>query len=104
MWSLQKTHAIQCTVCGTHLAAHAEACPECTYPVMTKMQDPLSEQESSLAAVKECRLLQILGIGVASGGLIAAIADSPLAAGISITIGLATYLTGLLGIWWNRDD
>jgi hypothetical protein len=64
----------------------------------------MADPEGTQANMREYRLLQLLGIGVIGGGIVAAIADSPLAAAVSITIGIATYLTGLLGAWWNRSD
>lgn len=58
--------------------------------------------EAEHATMKEYRLIQVLGALVIVAGIIAAIADSPIAAAVSITIGAGTYLTGLLGSWWNR--
>jgi len=52
----------------------------------------------------EYKLIQLLGAVVLLVGIIAALADSPVAATISITIGMATYMSGLLGSWWNSGD
>lgn len=56
------------------------------------------------AALLEYKLIQLLGGVVAAAGIIAAFADSPIAATVAITIGSATYMTGLLGSWWNSGD
>ena len=52
----------------------------------------------------EYKLIRILGTVVAVAGIGAAMADSPIGATVAIVIGGGTYLTGLLGAWWNRRD
>lgn len=105
MWNSKQTAAVVvCTACGAPLAPQAEACSECSYPAVAPAPTNADELEGLQANLKEYKLLQVLGIGVAGGGLIAAAAESPLAAAFSITIGLLTYLTGLFGTWWNRSD
>jgi hypothetical protein len=52
----------------------------------------------------EYKLIRMLGTVVAVAGVGAAMADSPIGATVAIVIGGATYLTGLLGAWWNRRD
>lgn len=56
------------------------------------------------STLKEYRLIQLLGATVAGVGMAAWFADSPLAAAVAITIGLGTYMVGLLGAWWNTGD
>lgn len=106
MWNRKQTAAVvvQCTACSAQLAPQAEACPDCGYPAVVPPLNKTDELEGLQANLKEYKLLQVLGIGVAGGGLIAAAAESPLAAAVSIAIGLMTYLTGLFGTWWNRSD
>lgn len=103
MWNKVKTSPISCTECRVRLPAHAEACPECGYPVTGRAHHELFDAaEVDHATLKEYKLIQLLGAIVIAAGIIAAIADSPIAAAVSITIGGGTYLTGLLGSWWNR--
>lgn len=52
----------------------------------------------------EYKLVQVLGAVVFSAGVIAAFAESPIAATVALTIGGATYLSGLMGAWWNSGD
>jgi ribosomal protein L40E len=104
MWNSKQTAVVPCTECGAPLTAQAEACSKCGYPAVAPAPSNTDELESLRANLKEYKLLQVLGIVVAGGGLVAAMAESPLAAAISITTGLLTYLTGLFGIWWNRSD
>lgn len=52
----------------------------------------------------EYRVLQVAGAVVLLAGFMAMLVDSRFAAGVALTIGFATYLTGLLGAWWNRGD
>ncbi len=52
----------------------------------------------------EYKLIKLLGACVVIAGVIAAVADSPIAATVAIAIGSATYVTGLLGSWWNSGD
>ncbi len=92
---------IICTECGTHLPANAEVCSECGYPVIGRWREAT---DATQAALKEYRLIQYLGAAATCGGLVAAFADSPFAAMVSITVGIATFLTGLLGAWWNTGD
>ena len=56
------------------------------------------------ANLMEYKLIQLLGVVVLGVGIGAAMADSPVAATVSITIGVATYMSGLLGSWWNSGD
>jgi len=60
--------------------------------------------DTARASLMEYKLIQLLGAVVLLVGIIAALADSPVAATISITIGMATYMSGLLGSWWNSGD
>ncbi|WP_292935250.1 hypothetical protein [Noviherbaspirillum sp.] len=102
MWGRKgKLSGIACTECGARLPANAEICGECSYPVTAHAREA---NEVTQATIKEYRLIQILGGAVIAGGLIAAAADSPIAAAVSITIGIATYITGLLGAWWNTGN
>jgi ribosomal protein L40E len=104
MWNSKQTAVVQCTECGAPVTAQAEGCPECGYPAIVPQSNNADELESLQASLKEYKLLQVLGIAVAGGGLVAAMAESPLAAAVSIAIGLLIYLTGLFGTWWNRSD
>lgn len=56
------------------------------------------------SALKEYKVMQLSGIAVCGAGIIAALADSPIGAAVAITVGIATYVTGLLGVWWNTGD
>ncbi len=90
-----------CTECGARLPALAEICPECSYPVTELAREA---GEAAEAALKEYKLIRLLGGAVIAGGIVAAVADSPIAAAVSIPIGIATYVTGLLGAWWNSGS
>ncbi|HJV85937.1 MAG TPA: hypothetical protein VJ698_10710 [Noviherbaspirillum sp.] len=63
--------------------------------------DEGDEGNAGETALKEYKLIRLLGGAVIAGGLVAIMADSPIAAAVSITTGIATYVTGLLGAWWN---
>lgn len=89
---------ISCTECGARLSMRAEICPDCGYPVTA------AGHEIARTWQREYKLLQLLGACIACAGIAAAIADSPVAATISITAGIAAYLAGLLGAWWNTSE
>lgn len=91
-----------CSECGARLSSQAETCPECGYPATPRYSIHGETVESTPSALKEYKLIQMLGAGVVGVGILAALLDSPIAAAVSIAIGAATYLTGLLGSWWNR--
>lgn len=94
-----------CTECGTRLPAQAETCPDCGYPVTARAHiEHVAFGETSHSTHREYKLIQLLGGVVVVAGIIAALADSPIAAAVSIAVGTATYMTGLLGSWWNRGD
>jgi ribosomal protein L40E len=95
---------IVCTECGTRVSANAEACQQCGYPVTTPLHGDGEAKAMQQTGLKEYRLIQLLGGAVLCGGILAAMADSPIAAAVSIAIGIAIYLTGLLGAWWNSGD
>ncbi len=95
---------MSCTECNARVPAEAEACPECGYPIASSAPAALHEESEAAHALKEYRLIQLLGIIVAGAGTAAAFADSPLAAAVAITIGVGTYVIGLLGAWWNTGD
>lgn len=96
---------MSCTECRTRLPEQAEACPECGYPVMAHAQRPnMEDRETTQSALKEYKVMQLSGIAVCGAGIIAALADSPIGAAVAITVGIATYVTGLLGVWWNTGD
>ena len=60
--------------------------------------------EVTRTADLEYKLIQVLGAVVFGAGVVAAIAESPIAATVALTIGGATYLSGLMGAWWNSGD
>lgn len=94
-----------CTECGTRLSSQAETCPDCGYPAAPRTNAAHGEVADSLHSTrKEYKLIQLLGAIVVIVGVTAALLDSPIAAAVSIAIGAATYLTGLLGSWWNRSE
>lgn len=95
---------VECADCGACLSVQAEICAECGYPHTARksQQTPLEETDSAHAALKEYRMLQGAGLIVVLAGILAAAVDSRLAAAVALTIGIATYLSGLLGAWWNR--
>jgi predicted amidophosphoribosyltransferase len=100
-----KMPPISCTECRTRLPEQAEACPECGYPVTGHGHCVHGEDsETARAALKEYKLLQITGVAVVMAGVIAAAVDSPIAAAVAVTVGVATYITGLLGVWWNTGS
>lgn len=91
-----------CSECGARLSSQAETCPECGYPATPHYSTHGEAIDSTRSALKEYKLIQMLGGSVVGVGIIAAVLDSPIAAAVSIAIGAGTYLTGLLGSWWNR--
>lgn len=93
-----------CTECGARLPRQAETCPECGYPATPRYSDHGYSALTVQSAQKEYRLIQMIGGLVVAIGIAAAFLDSPIAATVSIAIGAATYLTGLLGSWWNRGE
>lgn len=96
---------IICSECRAALSMHAEACHECGYPVMARGQ-PASptERETDSAPLKEYKLMQLAGIGLSCAGFVAVLADALVLAGVSVTVGIGTYMTGLLGAWWNSAE
>lgn len=94
-----------CSECGTHLSVQAETCPECGYPAITyRFARHVEIADPAPSTHKEYKFIQLLGISVVAIGVVAALLDSTIAAAVSISIGAATYITGLLGQWWNRGD
>lgn len=85
------------------MAAQAEACSECGYPVTAQEAGTLKHDDAGNAEL-EYKLVQLLGAIVFGAGVFAAFAESPIAATVALTIGGATYLSGLMGSWWNSGD
>lgn len=99
-------HLVPCAECGSRLDIHAEACPDCGYPhlrplLMRPGEPPRAQSRGALA---QYRLLQAGGLIMLVAGILAALADSRFSAGVTLAIGGALYLAGLLGAWWNRHD
>jgi len=103
MWSKKNEFPVSCSECQAMLPAQAEACPDCGYPV-TGNGGPSSRHEVIRSADLEYKLVQILGAVVFGAGVVAAVAESPIAATVALAIGGATYLSGLMGSWWNSGD
>lgn len=96
---------IICSECQAALSTHAEACHACGYPVMARGQPALpTDEETVSATLKEYRLMQVAGIGLSCAGFLAVLADALVFAGVSVTVGIGTYMTGLLGAWWNSTE
>lgn len=94
-----------CTECGARLSSQAETCPDCGYPASSRTNAAHGDIADSIHSTrKEYKLIQLLGAIVVLVGVVAALLESPIAAAVSIAIGAATYLTGLLGSWWNRSE
>lgn len=105
MWRNKKKWSVICTECHTRLPVQAEACPDCGYPVTALSNaDAQEDPQHPRGILMEYKLIKLFGIVVFSAGVTAAIADSPIAATVAIMIGGATYVTGLLGAWWNSGD
>lgn len=103
MWSKKKNLPIRCSECNARLPVQAEACSDCGYPV-TAARERNGGLDSARSAEMEYKLVQLLGAVVFAAGVFAAFAESPIAAGVALTIGGATYLSGLMGSWWNSGD
>lgn len=102
MWTKKNARRLLCTECHRRLPAHADLCPECGYPAMpAAMPDKTAIERAPFAAY---RLIRLLGGALLGAGIVAAIADSPTAATLAIMSGCLTYITGLLGSWWNSGD
>jgi len=105
MWGNKKKSLQLCTECRTRLPIQAEACPDCGYPVTVGHHVlPHEHAHQVRRAMMEYRLIQLLGVVVFGAGVVAALADSPIGATVAITVGCATYMTGLLGAWWNSGN
>lgn len=102
MWSKKHNFPVRCSECSARLPAQAEACSDCGYPVTGNETD--APRDSRHGTELEYKLVQMLGAVVFGAGVIAAFAESPIAAGVALTIGGATYLSGLMGSWWNSGD
>ena len=100
-----KTSRINCSECQAALSVHAEACHACGYPVVSRGQpaSPL-EIETSSAPLREYKLMQLAGIGMSCAGFVAVLADALVIASVAMTVGIGTYMTGLLGAWWNSAE
>lgn len=101
------SHLVRCAECGSKIAAQAEACPECGYPhlsatLLARSGDPGRDRAGTAHA--QYRLLQAGGLIILVAGVLAALADSRFAAGVTLAAGAALYLAGLLGAWWNRHE
>lgn len=103
MWKKKNNLMVHCSECRARLPAQAEACSECGYPVTVHKREQ-SRHEAASNADLEYKLVQLLGVVVFAAGVIAAFAESPIAATVALTIGGATYLSGLMGAWWNNGD
>ena len=103
MWTNKKRSLASCSECRAKLSAQADACPECGYPV-TGGAFARGNHEEAQSTEMEYKFVQWLGAVVLGAGVIAAIAESPIAASVAITVGGATYLSGLMGAWWNSGD
>jgi ribosomal protein L37E len=103
MWRKKNNMTVHCSECHSRLPAQAEACAECGYPV-TAHASQYNQHEGAANADLEYKLVQLLGAVVFAAGIFAAFAESPIAATVALTIGGATYLSGLMGAWWNSGD
>lgn len=84
---------------------HAEACHACGYPVVSLGQPALTaETETEAAPLKEYKLMQLAGIAMSCAGFVAVLADALVIASVTVTVGIGTYMTGLLGAWWNSAE
>jgi len=85
-------------------------CPDCGYPNSpvipseNVLQPDASTTDST--SLREYRWIQVLGAVVIIAGIAAAVADSPLASLLAISIGIATFAVGFMGAWrhGNTDD
>ena len=102
MWSKNNTIPICCSECRARVPKQAEACSECGHPVPHTI-DTKEDTEQARSAL-EYKLIQLLGVIVFGVGVFAAFAESPIAATIALIIGATTYLSGLMGAWWNSGD
>lgn len=103
MWRKKNNPTVHCSECQSRLPAQAEACSECGYPVTAHMHQNSQHEEGGNADL-EYKLVQLLGAIVFAAGVFAAFVESPIAATVALTIGGATYLSGLMGAWWNSGD
>lgn len=93
---------IGCTKCGAGLSVQAESCSECGYPHVPA--NPIGDLEAAPAMLAEYRILRSVGVVVLMTGVLAALADARFAAGVAVTVGTSSFLAGVLGSWWNRNN
>lgn len=103
MWSKKNTSSIRCSECHAQLPSLADTCSECGYPE-TVTPSLSGGCDTVQGNALEYKLVQLLGAIVFGAGVIAAVAGSLIAASVAITVGGATYLSGLMGAWWNSGD
>lgn len=106
MWgNKSKSHAT-CSECHTRLPSQAEACPDCGYPVTAASTADVVQESRQYAvrAMREYKLIRVLGVVVFTVGVLAATVEAPITATVALVLGGATYVTGLLGSWWNSGD
>jgi hypothetical protein len=92
-----------CRECGQQISILAELCPDCGFPAAPHATPAEAKLHEGVAAdpatLREYRWMQVLGAAVVMAGIAAAVADSPIASVLAVSIGLGTFGIGFFEAW-----
>lgn len=92
----------QCEGCGEAPSYHNKKCVECGYKFAFSYEELEVERKlESLRTARACKFVRLLGTGLAIGAIGVTILDYPTVGAAVMGLGIAIFVAGLVGEWWN---
>lgn len=93
-----------CLECSETPSYYSKKCAECGYKFASLPGE--LERENALVRLRAAGVYKFIrrcGVAVSGGAVVPAYLDDPLAAVCILGLGVAIYMTGIVGAWWNEE-
>jgi hypothetical protein len=93
-----------CFGCSETPSYYSKKCVECGYKFASLPGE--LERENALTRLRAARVYKLIrrvGVAVSGGAVVPAYLDDPIATFCILGLGIAIYMTGIVGAWWNEE-
>jgi hypothetical protein len=93
-----------CLGCSETPSYYSTKCAECGYKFASLPGE--LERENALVRLRAARVYKLIrwfGVAVSGGAVVLAYLGDPITVVCILGLGVAIYITGIVGAWWNEE-